>query len=144
MSSAPGEARRTETTQRRRQGPRQKHVPQRMCIACREHDAKRAYTRLVRTPEGRVEVDRTGKANGRGAYLCQRRACWRRAIDSRAIERALKVEIDDETRARLWEFARSYFPPDAPTTPSNATSVEDATDAAPAPTTDGPVEVTQQ
>ena len=97
---------------RRQKGPRPKHVPQRMCVACREHDAKRTYVRLVRTPEGRVEVDPTGKRNGRGAYLCRRRACWQRGLDSNALARALKVEIDDETRSALREYARAHFPPD--------------------------------
>jgi uncharacterized protein len=102
------------TTQqpRRRKGPRPKHVPQRTCIACRESDAKRTYVRLVRTEDMRVEVDSTGKRNGRGAYLCRRRSCWQRAVDSNAIERALRVQVDDETRAMLLEYARSYFPPD--------------------------------
>jgi len=71
--------------------------------------------RLVRTSEGRVEVDPTGKKNGRGAYLCRRRGCWKRALDSRAVDRALKVEIDDETREVLREYSRSYFPPDEDT-----------------------------
>lgn len=103
------------TPQRRKQthkGPRPKHVPQRMCVACREHDAKRTYVRLIRTPEQRVEVDPTGKRNGRGAYLCRRRSCWQRAADGNALARALKIEIDDETRAMLREYARSHFPPD--------------------------------
>lgn len=136
MTTATGDAHKRDSPRKQRgKGPRQKHVPQRMCIACREHDAKRTYVRLVRTPEGRVDVDRTGKANGRGAYLCRRRGCWRRAIDSRAIERALKVEMDDETRARLWEYARSYFPPD---------DAQASDGAVPATTTDGQVEVTYQ
>ncbi|HBY45353.1 MAG TPA: DUF448 domain-containing protein [Chloroflexi bacterium] len=97
---------------RSRKGPRPRHVPQRLCIACREHDAKRTYVRLVRTPEGTVEVDPTGKRNGRGAYLCRRRSCWQRAVDSRAIDRALKVQVDDETRDKLLDYARSHFPPD--------------------------------
>jgi predicted RNA-binding protein YlxR (DUF448 family) len=97
---------------RRQKGPRPKHVPQRTCIACRTTDAKRSYVRLVRTPDMRVEIDRTGKQNGRGAYLCRKRSCWQRAVDSKAIERALRVEVDDETRAMLLEYARSYFPPD--------------------------------
>jgi uncharacterized protein len=102
------------TNQQRRKGPRPKHVPQRTCIACRETDAKRSYVRLVRTEEMKVEVDPTGKRNGRGAYLCRRRSCWQRAIDTKAIERALRVTVDDETRANLLEYARSYFPPDQP------------------------------
>jgi predicted RNA-binding protein YlxR (DUF448 family) len=99
-----------------KRGPRPKHVPQRMCVTCREHDAKRGLVRLVRTPEGRVEVDPTGKKNGRGAYLCRRRSCWHKAADSNALERALKVTLDAETRAMLREYANSHFPPDETTT----------------------------
>ena len=97
---------------RARKGPRPRRVPMRMCIACREHDAKRSYVRIVRTPEGTVEVDPTGKRNGRGAYLCRRRSCWYRAIDGSLIDRALRVEVDDATREMLREYARSHFPPD--------------------------------
>lgn len=93
-------------------GPRPKHVPQRTCVACRQKDAKRGYVRIVRTPEGRVQVDPTGKANGRGAYLCPRRACWSRALDIGALGRALNVEIDAPTTETLAEYARSHFPPD--------------------------------
>jgi predicted RNA-binding protein YlxR (DUF448 family) len=98
-----------------KKGTRPKHVPQRTCIACRQKDAKRSYVRLVRTPELRVEVDPTGKRNGRGAYLCPRRGCWQRALDSRAIDHALKVQLDEANRAALNEYARSYFPPDEAT-----------------------------
>lgn len=103
-----------QSVQQRRggKGPRPRKVPQRMCIACREHDAKRAYVRVVRTPEMTVEVDPTGKRNGRGAYLCRRRVCWQRAIEGSLIDRALRVEVDADTRAALREYARSHFPPD--------------------------------
>jgi predicted RNA-binding protein YlxR (DUF448 family) len=97
---------------RKPKGPRPKHVPQRMCVACRSKDAKRGFVRLVRTPEQRVEVDPTGKRNGRGAYLCRTRACWQRALDGRALEQALKVEIAPEDREHLRDYARSHFPPD--------------------------------
>jgi predicted RNA-binding protein YlxR (DUF448 family) len=103
-------------TPKTKRGPRPKHVPQRMCVACREHDAKRTYVRLVRTPDGRVEVDPTGKKNGRGAYLCRRRSCWHKAADSNVLERALKVTLDADTRAMLREYASSHFPPDETTT----------------------------
>jgi uncharacterized protein len=102
---------------RKDKGQRPKHVPQRTCVACRTSDAKRTYVRLVRTADGTVEVDPTGKKNGRGAYLCRRRGCWQRGLDSKALDRALKAEIDDQTRAELREYARAHFPPDeeAPT-----------------------------
>src|SRR5262245_10225643 len=85
----------------RSKGPRPKHVPQRMCIACRDRSAKRALVRIVRTPEGTVEIDPTGKRNGRGAYLCENRPCWERALSGRMLADALKTDIDDQTRAAL-------------------------------------------
>lgn len=111
-TAAEGVSNQTAPKPAKRKGPRPKHVPQRMCVACRTRDAKRAYTRLVRTENGRVEVDPTGKRNGRGAYLCQRRGCWQRALDGKALEQALKVEIDEPNRHELREYARSHFPPD--------------------------------
>lgn len=96
----------------RRTGRTQKHVPVRTCVACRRKDAKRQYVRLVRTPERTVEVDPTGKANGRGAYLCRSRRCWYDALSSGAIERALNVELDQVDKDRLREYARTHFPPD--------------------------------
>lgn len=97
---------------KRKSGPRPRHVPQRTCVACRQKDAKREYVRVVRTPDGRVEIDPTGKANGRGAYLCPRRSCWQRALENGALARALNVEIDSKTTHLLAEYARSHFPPD--------------------------------
>ena len=88
-----------------RKGPRPKHVPQRMCVACRDHAAKRSLTRIVRTPEGRVEVDPTGKRNGRGAYLCDRPGCWERALKTGGLDRALQTTIDDAARESLRRFA---------------------------------------
>jgi predicted RNA-binding protein YlxR (DUF448 family) len=90
---------------RKRKGPRPKHVPQRMCISCREHSTKRALTRVVRTPEGQVVIDPTGKLNGRGAYLCDKRQCWERAISTSLLARALKTEIDSDTADLLRRHA---------------------------------------
>jgi predicted RNA-binding protein YlxR (DUF448 family) len=70
---------------------RQKHVPQRTCIACREVSGKRQLVRLVRTPEGRVEIDETGKRRGRGAYLCRRKSCWEVVFQKRRLKQALKL-----------------------------------------------------
>jgi len=101
-----------DRSQKRKGGPRPKHVPQRTCVACRQKDAKRQYVRVVRSPDGVVHVDPTGKANGRGAYLHARRKCWEVALENGALGRALKVPIDAETRQELAEYARSHFPPD--------------------------------
>lgn len=90
-----------------RKGPRPKHVPVRMCVTCREHGAKRSLTRLVRSPEGEIAIDPTGKRNGRGAYLCDRPECWERSLKSGALGRALNAEIDEETTAGLTAHAAS-------------------------------------
>ena len=90
---------------RRNKGPRPKHVPQRMCIICRDHDAKRGLFRIVRSPEGTVSPDPTGRRNGRGAYLCHKSACWEKALSSGALARALNVEIDTETLDALRQHA---------------------------------------
>lgn len=90
---------------RRAKGPRPKHVPQRMCVACREHDAKRGLIRVVRTPEGAVALDPTGRRNGRGAYLCRKPGCWERALQTGILGRALKTSIDDEAVAVLRRHA---------------------------------------
>lgn len=101
---------------------RPRHVPQRTCIACRDKDAKRTLTRIVRTTDGLVEVDPTGKRNGRGAYLCSRPSCWHRALTTPLLGRALKVEIDDASRTTLETFANSL--PDPLATASAANSDE--------------------
>lgn len=72
-------------------GVRPRHVPQRTCIACRQEAGKRALIRIVRTPEQRVVVDSTGRANGRGAYLHPIRACWEKALKGATIKNALKI-----------------------------------------------------
>ena len=78
-----------------------KKIPMRMCVSCREMRPKKELTRVVRTPEGEVLIDPTGRANGRGAYLCLKTACLDKAIKSRALERALEVTISKETYEAL-------------------------------------------
>jgi uncharacterized protein len=90
---------------KRAKGPRPKHVPQRMCVACREHDTKRGLYRIVRTPEGTIEPDPTGRRNGRGAYLCTKAACWEKALGTGILSRALNVEIDTESLDALRRYA---------------------------------------
>jgi hypothetical protein len=81
---------------------RPKHVPQRTCFVCREKRDKRQLTRLVRTPEGSVLVDPTGKQNGRGAYLCDQTACWDKVLENgRLLNQALKTSISDNDLAAI-------------------------------------------
>lgn len=90
---------------KKRKGLKPRHIPQRTCIVTRQAGDKRGLVRIVRTPEGRVEVDPTGKKNGRGAYLTADRAIWERALAGNFLARALKVDIDPEDRAALHAYA---------------------------------------
>ncbi|HET90907.1 MAG TPA: YlxR family protein [Chloroflexi bacterium] len=85
---------------------RPKHVPQRMCIACRTTRPKRELVRVVRTPDGAVIVDETGKQNGRGAYLCRQQRCWDRALARDQLARALNVTLTAENMFDLEQYAR--------------------------------------
>ena len=71
-------------------------IPQRQCVGCREMKEKKALLRIVRTPEGEVLLDGTGKKSGRGAYVCHDPACLKRARKSRALERAFETTIPPE------------------------------------------------
>jgi predicted RNA-binding protein YlxR (DUF448 family) len=84
-----------------RPGRRPRHVPQRTCIACRQVAGKRELIRVVRTPPGTVEVDPTGKKNGRGAYLHADPACWDAALKRKIVQHALKTELSESDRAAL-------------------------------------------
>ncbi|MCU0499422.1 MAG: YlxR family protein [Anaerolineae bacterium] len=84
--------------------PRPKHLPQRMCVVCRSKDNKRRLTRLVRSEQG-ILIDPTGKAHGRGAYLCDDPKCWARAIASDVLDKALKTSLQPEDRQRLSQAA---------------------------------------
>ena len=79
----------------------QKKIPQRQCMGCRERKAKRELIRVVRSPEGNVNLDFGGKMNGRGAYLCPDPECLKKAIRSKALDRSLEVTIPAEVIARL-------------------------------------------
>ncbi|MGI5891484.1 MAG: RNase P modulator RnpM [Bacillota bacterium] len=73
-----------------------KSRPQRMCIGCREFKDKKTLMRIVRTPEGELLLDPTGKKSGRGAYLCFDRDCLKMAIKNKSLEKAFKTKIKDE------------------------------------------------
>lgn len=81
---------------------RTKHQPQRTCVVCRRKLDKRQLTRLVHTADG-LFIDPSGKREGRGAYLCEQPACWRRAAESRVLDRAFRTSLTDAERARLRE-----------------------------------------
>ena len=75
---------------------KKKKVPVRRCIACLEMKAKRELIRVVKSPEGEIPLDETGRKNGRGAYLCKDPSCFRKAQKSKALNREFKTEIPDD------------------------------------------------
>ena len=83
-----------------------KKSPLRQCIGCREMKPKRDLLRILRTPEGELLLDDTGKKNGRGAYLCRDIQCFAKARKSKALERSFQMGIGQEIYERLekeWE-----------------------------------------
>ena len=76
-------------------------IPMRMCVGCREMKPKAQLLRVVKPQEGDAHIDRTGRAPGRGAYICGQLDCLRRAQKSRALERALDAKIDEAVFAQL-------------------------------------------
>lgn len=76
-------------------------VPMRKCVGCQEMRSKRELIRIVHTPEGDLQIDPTGKKNGRGAYLCRELSCFHSAQKRRSLERALKMSIPAELYATL-------------------------------------------
>ena len=79
----------------------QKKIPQRQCMGCRERKAKREMIRVVRCTDGTVNLDFSGKMNGRGAYVCPDPECLKKALKSKALDRSLEVTIPEEVIDRL-------------------------------------------
>ena len=73
-----------------------KKPPERRCTGCGEHFPKNSLIRVVRSPEGEISLDRTGRASGRGAYICHSAACLRKARKARRLEQAFSCTIPDE------------------------------------------------
>lgn len=77
----------------------------RTCIACGVHQGKTTLHRVVRTPDGAVEYDPTGRASGRGAYICSS-DCLKKAFDSKRLDNALKVKVEKADKERIAEIMR--------------------------------------
>ncbi|MGM9619054.1 MAG: RNase P modulator RnpM [Oscillospiraceae bacterium] len=73
-----------------------KKIPQRQCVGCREMKGKKELIRVVKSPEGAISLDFSGRSPGRGAYVCPDAACLARARKSRALERAFETSIPPE------------------------------------------------
>ena len=81
----------------------QRKTPIRKCLGCNEMKPKKELVRVVRTPEGEISVDLTGRKNGRGAYICRSKDCLKKARKQRSISKALNCEITDEVFEQLLE-----------------------------------------
>ena len=80
-----------------------KKIPMRQCVGCREMKAKKELIRVVRSPEGEVNLDFKGKLPGRGAYVCPNAACLAKARKARALERAFSAQLPSQVYKALEE-----------------------------------------
>ncbi len=78
-------------------------IPTRRCTGCGEHFPKNTLIRVLRTPEGEVKLDLTGRMNGRGAYICKSAACLKKARKSRRLETSLECAISEELYEKMEE-----------------------------------------
>ncbi len=79
----------------------QKKIPMRKCTGCNEMKPKKELVRIVRSPEGEISMDLTGKKSGRGAYICRNASCLNAARKAKRLERAFECTVSDEVWERL-------------------------------------------
>ena len=75
---------------------KQKKIPTRQCLGCNEHKPKKELLRVLRTPDGEIVLDFTGKKSGRGAYICRNAECLKAAKKSKGLDRSFKMAVSDE------------------------------------------------
>ncbi len=75
---------------------KRRKIPLRVCIGCQEKKAKKELVRVVRTPEGNIILDLTGKKPGRGAYICPLQSCLQKAIKGKRLEKNLQMPVSSE------------------------------------------------
>lgn len=73
-----------------------KKIPQRTCLGCGESKTKKELIRIVKQSDGKIFIDKTGKANGRGAYICNNVECLEKAIKSKRLDKNFETEINNE------------------------------------------------
>lgn len=81
--------------------PKKRKIPQRQCLGCNEHKPKAELLRVVKSPEGEISLDFTGKKSGRGAYICRSLSCLQKARRSRRIDKNLDCAVPDEVYDRM-------------------------------------------
>ena len=82
-------------------GLKPRKIPMRQCLGCNEHKPKMELIRIVRSPEGEVSLDLTGKKSGRGAYICRSMACLKKVRKSGRVAKALECEISPQVYDRM-------------------------------------------
>ena len=80
-----------------------KKIPMRMCVGCSEMKPKPELIRIVRSPEGEISLDSTGKKSGRGAYICCNKDCLKKAIKSKRLDRTFDCTVPEDLYERLEE-----------------------------------------
>jgi predicted RNA-binding protein YlxR (DUF448 family) len=80
---------------------KKKKIPERRCVGCGETKEKKSLIRVLRTPEGEVVLDVTGKKSGRGAYICHSLSCFKKARKSKRFETNLSIEIPEDIYEKL-------------------------------------------
>lgn len=80
-----------------------KKIPMRMCVGCGEMKPKKELIRVVRSPEGEISLDLTGKKAGRGAYVCPDKECISKAYKGHRLEKALEKQVNESVYKRLLE-----------------------------------------
>ena len=83
-------------------------IPIRTCLGCQNKRPKRELLRIIKTPEGNIEIDPTGKKSGRGAYLCYNKECLEEALREKRLCRELKQDIPPQTINELRRFLEDY------------------------------------
>lgn len=83
---------------------KEKKIPLRMCVGCRNQKQKRDLIRVVRTPDGKIELDFTGRKPGRGAYICASAACLKKAVKSKILDKSLQRSIPEEVVVQFLEI----------------------------------------
>ena len=99
-----------ETKKKPQNQMKKKKIPERRCVGCQGTFEKRELLRVVRSPDGVISIDFTGKKSGRGAYLCKSEACLKKAKKSGILKRALECEISEEIYAELEKEIRLEGP----------------------------------
>jgi len=91
-----------------KKGQRPRKIPLRRCLGCGESFPKKELLRVVRSPEGTVALDFTGKMSGRGAYVCKRTACFQKARRAKRFQNNLGLDIPEDVLDTLAQEIRQY------------------------------------